>query len=196
MATSRGGSRLLLVCFALVYLIWGSAFAASKLVVHDLPPVLAGAVRFIIAGLGFAALAAWRGARLPREPIEWRHFAVMGFLLIVTSSGVNALAHRYLASNGSALLNGSSALFIPLLGVLGAHGHRLIPRAAAGLLLGFAGVAFRMGPKAGFSMANLGWQAAILGACFAWAPGTLYYRRIRSTTGRSCSPRSRCCWVA
>ena len=29
---------------------------------------------------------------------------------------------------------------------------------------------------------NLGWQAAILGACFAWALGTLYYRRIHSTT--------------
>ena len=182
MTTPRSGSRLLLVCFALVYLIWGSAFAASKLVVHDLPPLLAGAVRFIIAGLGLAVVAVWRGARLPREPIEWRHFAVMAFLLIVTSSGVNALALRYVASNESALLNVSSAFFIPLLGVLGARGHRLTRRAAAGLLLGFCGVAFLMWPKAGFSASNLGWQAAILGACFAWALGTFYYRRIHSTT--------------
>ena len=183
MTTSRSGSpRLLYVCFAAVYLIWGSAFAASKLVVHDLPPLLAGAVRFIIAGLGLAAVAALRGARVPRAGIEWRHFAVMAFLLIVLSSGVNALAIRFVASNESALLNVSSAFWIPLLGVLGARGHPLTRRSAAGLLLGFCGVALLMWPKAGFSMQNLGWQAAIIGACFAWALGTLYYRRIHSTT--------------
>ena len=183
MTTSRSGSpRLLYVCFAAVYLIWGSAFAASKLVVHDLPPLLAGAVRFIIAGLGLAAVAALRGARVPRAIIEWRHFAVMAFLLIVLSSGVNALAIRFVASNESALLNVSSAFWIPLLGVLGARGHALTRRSAAGLLLGFCGVALLMWPKAGFSMKNLGWQAAIIGACFAWALGTLYYRRIHSTT--------------
>ena len=182
MTKPRSGSRLLLVCFASVYLIWGSAFAASKLVVTDLPPLLAGSIRFIIAGLGLAAVAAWRGARVPRAPIEWRHFAVMALLLIVMSSGINAVAMRYVASNESALLNVSSAFWIALLGILGARGHPLTRRAAVGLLLGFCGVAFLMWPKAGFSMSNLGWQVAILGACFAWALGTLYYRRIDSRT--------------
>lgn len=182
MTPPRSGSRLLLVCFGLVYLIWGSAFVASKVVVTDLPPLLAGAIRFIIAGLGLGVFATLRGATIPREPVEWRHFAVMAFLLVVTSSGVNALAIRFVASNESALLNVSSALFIPILGTLGARGHSLSARTALGLLLGFLGVAFLMWPKAGFSLANLGWQAAILGACFAWALGTLYYRRIHSTT--------------
>ena len=67
MTTPRSGSRLLLVCFGLVYLIWGSAFAASKLVVHDLPPLLAGGLRFVVAGLGLAAVAFWRGARRVRS---------------------------------------------------------------------------------------------------------------------------------
>jgi drug/metabolite transporter (DMT)-like permease len=173
---------LLPLCFAAVYLIWGSAFAASKLVVHDLPPLLAGAIRFLVAGAGLAAVASWRGARIPRVAREWQHFAVMGLLLIVLSSGINALAIRFVASNESALLNVSSALWIPLLGTLGARGHRLTARAAAGLLLGFAGVAFLMWPKSGFSLTNLGWKLAIVGACFAWALGPLYYRRIVSST--------------
>ncbi len=180
MPTPRSGNKLLVLCFAAVYLIWGSAFTASKLVVLDLPPLLAGSVRFLIAGTGLALVAAWRGAQVPRTLIEWRHFLVMGFLLVVTSSGVNALAIRYVASNESALLNVSSAFWIPLVGLLG--GHAITRRASAGLLLGFVGVAFLMWPKAGFSFTNLGWQLAILGACFAWALGTLYYRRITSTT--------------
>jgi drug/metabolite transporter (DMT)-like permease len=173
---------LLALCFAAVYLIWGSAFAASKLVVHDLPPLLAGAIRFLAAGLGLALLARWRGARVPRALREWRHFAVMGLLLIVLSSGLNALAIRYVPSNESALLNVSSAFWIPLLGTLGARGHRLTLRATAGLLLGFAGVTILMWPKGGFRLHNFGWQLTIIAACFAWALGTLYYRRIRSHT--------------
>jgi drug/metabolite transporter (DMT)-like permease len=173
---------LLAACFAAVYLIWGSAFAASKVVVHDLPPLLAGAIRFLVAGLGLAAVAAWRGTRLPRAALEWRHFAVMGLLLIVLSSGLNALAIRYVPSNESALLNVSSAFWIPLLGTLGARGHRLTPRASAGLLLGFAGVVLLMWPKGGLPLHNFGWQLTIIGACFAWALGTLYYRRIQSHT--------------
>ena len=182
MPTPPPGSRLLLVCFAAVYLIWGSAFAASKLVVTDLPPLLAGAVRFIAAGLGLAIVAGVRGARVPTALREWRHFAVMGLLLIVLSSGINALAMRDVASNESALLNVSSAFWIPLVGMFGARGHALTRRAVAGLLLGFAGVAFLMWPKSGFRFEHLGWQLAILGACLAWGLGTLYYQRIHSQT--------------
>jgi drug/metabolite transporter (DMT)-like permease len=182
MTTSRPNPTLLYACFAAIYLIWGSAFAATKLVVHDLPPLLAAGVRFVTAGLGLAAVAAARGVAVPRAAREWQHFAVMAFFLVVLANGVNGLAMRYVASNESALLNVSSAFWIPLLGTLGARGYPLGARAALGLLLGFAGVVFLMWPQAGFSAANFGWKLAIVLACFSWALGTLYYRRIRSVT--------------
>jgi drug/metabolite transporter (DMT)-like permease len=182
MTTSRPNPTLLYLCFAAVYLIWGSAFAATKLVVHDLPPLLASGVRFVIAGLGLAVVATWRGAAVPRVAREWRHFAVMGFFLVVLSNGINGLAMRHVASSESALLNVSTAFWIPLLGILGARGHPLGTRAAVGLLLGVAGVALLMWPKAGFSLANFGWQLAIILGCLSWALGTLYYRHIRSAT--------------
>ena len=180
MTETRPHPTLLLACFAAVYLIWGSAFAASKLVVQDMPPLLAGAIRFLLAGFGLAAVARWRGARVPRRLADWRHFAVMGALLVLLSSGLNALAIRYVPSNESALLNVSSAFWIPLLGTLGPRGRALTPRAGAGLALGFAGVAVLMWPKGGFRLTHLGWQVTIIGGCFAWALGTLYYRHIHS----------------
>ena len=180
MTESKPHPTLLACCFAAVYLIWGSAFAASKLVVQDMPPLLAGAIRFLVAGLGLTGVAALRGARVPHAAIEWRHFLVMGLLLIVLSSGLNALAIRFVPSNESALLNVSSAFWIPLLGTLGARGHRLTRRAGAGLALGFVGVAMLMWPKQGLHLEHLGWQLTIIGGCFAWALGTLYYRHIHS----------------
>ena len=182
MTKSRPNPTLLYLCFTAVYLIWGSAFAATKLVVHDLPPLLAVGLRFTVAGIGLTIVAAWRGAALPRRAREWQHFAVMALFLIVLSSGLNALAMRHVTSSQSALLNVSSAFWIPLLGTLGARGHPLTARGGAGLLLGFAGVVFLMWPHAGFALANVGWNFVILAGCFAWALGTQYYRRIRSVT--------------
>jgi drug/metabolite transporter (DMT)-like permease len=182
MPESRSSPTLLLLCFAAVYLIWGFSFAASKLVVGDLPPLLASGVRFTIAGIGLALIAAWRGAPLPRAPGEWRHFAIMALFLIVLSNGFNTLALRYVASSESALLNVSSAFWIPLLGAIGARGHPVRGRAALGLLLGFAGVSFLMWPRGGLSSNALGWKLLIVAGCFAWALGTLYYRRITTTT--------------
>lgn len=182
MPEARTSRTLLLLCFAAVYLIWGFSFAASKLVVGDLPPLLASGVRFTIAGIGLALIAAWRGARPPRARSEWRHFAVMALFLIVLSNGCNTLALRYVASSESALLNVSSAFWIPMLGALGARGHPIRGRGALGLLLGFAGVSFLMWPRGGLSSSALGWKLVIVAGCFAWALGTLYYRRITTTT--------------
>jgi drug/metabolite transporter (DMT)-like permease len=182
MSDSRPSPALLALSFAAVYLIWGCSFAASKLVVRDLPPLLAAGVRFSTAGLGIALVAACRGARPPRHPGEWRHVAVMALCLVVVSNGCGTLALRHVSSSESALLNVSSALWIPLLGTLGSRGHPVGARAAAGLALGFAGVACLMWPRGGLSSANLGWKLVIVFGCFAWALGTLYYRRISHRT--------------
>jgi drug/metabolite transporter (DMT)-like permease len=182
MSGAKPNSTLLYLSFAAVYLIWGTSFAASKLVMHDLPPLLAQSVRFLIAGIGLCAVALWRGNRIPFVVKEWQHFAVMGLFLVMAASGLNALAIRYVSSSESALLNVSAAFWIPLLGTLGKRGHRLNTRSTVGLVLGLSGVIFLMWPKGGFSLTNLGWQLVILLACFGWACGTLYYRRVRSMT--------------
>lgn len=178
----RPNPTLLFLCFLAVYTVWGSSFAASKLVVRDLPPLSASGVRFLAAGVGLALVARWRGARIPERLREWRHVAVMAFCLVVLANGCNSYALRYLASSESALLNASAALWIPVLGALGRHGHPLGRRAITGLALGFAGVALLLWPEGGLTPAHLGATAIVLFGCFAWAFGTLYYRRISPLT--------------
>jgi len=182
MTADRPSRLLLIASFASVYLIWGSSFAATKFMVHELPPFLAGAARFTVAGLLLALLATVLGQSMPRPAREWRHIAVMAVAQVVLSSGLNVLAMRHVASNQSALLNASSALWIPLLGAIGARGHPLTLRVAAGIAIGCAGLALLLWPKGGFSLGDFGWQLVVVGACFAWALGTLYYRAIRITT--------------
>jgi drug/metabolite transporter (DMT)-like permease len=182
MTADRPSKLLLTASFASVYLVWGSSFAATKFMVHELPPYLAGAARFTVAGLLLSLVAVLIGQSAPRALREWRHIAIMGLAQVVLSSGLNALAMRHVASNQSALLNASSALWIPLLGAIGARGHRLTARVSAGIAIGLGGLALLLWPKGGFSPGDFGWQLVVVSACFAWALGTLYYRAIRTTT--------------
>jgi len=173
---------LLLGSFATLYLVWGSSFVATKIMVTELPPVLAAGVRFAIAGLLLGALARARGALVPRDATEWRHAFAMGALMVLVSNGANGLAMQHVASNQSALLNASSAFWIALLGTVGSQGHRLPKRTLAGLAIGFAGVALLLWPRGGFAAANLGWQLLILFGCIAWAGATLYHRVAKPAT--------------
>jgi drug/metabolite transporter (DMT)-like permease len=182
MTAARPSKLLLLACFASVYLVWGSSFAATKFMVQALPPFLAGGARFTVAGLLLALIALLLGQAAPRGPRDWWHISVMGLAQVVLSSGLNVVAMRHIASNQSALLNASSALWIPLLGALGMRGHPLTARVGTGIAIGCAGLALLLWPRDGFAFSDLGWQLLAVGACFAWALGTLYYRGIRTTT--------------
>jgi drug/metabolite transporter (DMT)-like permease len=180
--TAAGSRPLVLGAFAVLYLVWGSSFVATKIMVTDLPPLLAAGVRFTVAGVLLGTVAAALGARVPGDPREWRHALVMGLLMVVLSNGINNVAMQYVASNQSALLNASAAFWIALLGTVGGRGHALSPRTRAGLALGFLGVALVLWPRGGFSAANLAWQLAIVAGCLAWAGATLYHRMARPTT--------------
>ena len=52
MPTSHGRSSTLSVALALgtVYIVWGSTYLAIAYVVETLPPIMAGGVRFTVAG--------------------------------------------------------------------------------------------------------------------------------------------------
>lgn len=180
--TERGSAALVLTCFAILYLVWGSSYVATKILVGELPPLLAAGIRFGVAGALLMLIAAWRGDAVPKDRVEWRHAAIVGLLMVVVSNGCNMLSMRFVASNQSALLNASSAFWIALLGTVGRHGHALSWRTRLGLGLGFAGVALVLWPHGGFSATNLGWQLVILVGCFGWALSTLYYRVSKSRT--------------
>jgi len=180
---TRARSPLLLYgSFAAVYFIWGSSFAVTKVMVGALPAYLAGGLRFVSAGLLLLAIALWRGQKAPADPLEWRHVGAMALFHGVLSTGANVVAMLHVASNQSALLNASGALWITLLGTFGRNRHPLTAPVAAGVALGFAGVATLVWPHGGFTFTHFGWQLLILWASLSWALGTHYFRGIRSAT--------------
>ena len=72
------------IALAIVYLVWGSSYIATKIMVTDEPPLVAAGLRFTIAGILLTAFAAWRYGPPVLTRTEIRHVLLMAFLAVLS----------------------------------------------------------------------------------------------------------------
>ena len=170
----------LIVCFATVYLVWGSTYLVASIGVHALPPILFGGIRFICAGilLGLTALAL--GRKFDLDATEWRQLFIVAVGSVLIPNAFTNWAMQTVASNQTAILNASAALWIALFATRGRRAHALDRRTLIGLVIGFAGAALIVWPKGGVVAADFGMQLLILIAVFVWSATTVYIRNVHS----------------
>ena len=160
-----------------LYVVWGSTYLGIAIAVETIPPFLMAGIRFLTAGL---ILLAWSMARegrsfVPPTRREWRDSAIVGALLIGGGMGLVAFGEQWVPSGVTALLIAMMPVWVAVLG-RGFFGERLPRLAVVGIVVGFVGVAFLVGPSA------LGGQGAlepigllaILISPIAWASGSLF----------------------
>lgn len=181
---ARGAERRktqVALALAAVYLIWGSSYLATKILVTQEPPLFAAGLRFMLAGVLLGTFAWWRGGPPRMSWLELRHLAVIVPGAILISNGCNVVAMQYVASNVVALLNATPALIIAWLGTFGRRATSLSRRAWVGLVVGLAGVALVLTPPADASSLNrLGWHLLVLVGCVGWSLATVYFSKART----------------
>jgi drug/metabolite transporter (DMT)-like permease len=180
---AHGDRARIIAAFAVIYLVWGSTFLATRVGVLALPPLLFAAGRFLIAGVLLAVVARVLGDRFPGTRREWLHAALFSVLMIPLSNGFSTLALRHVPSNEGALLAASSALWLAGLGALGPRGHKLTWPSILGLALGLAGVALLVWPEHGAAPGHLGWRALMLGSSLNFAIASIIYRDAHLAVG-------------
>ena len=162
-----------------VYVVWGSTYLAIAVVVRDLPPLLAGALRFVLAGLLMAAfLAARRGPvvlRLSRAEVLGS--ALVGMALLLGGNGMVMLGQREVPSGLAALIIAVVPLWVVLLRML--FGERVGRGTLAGVLIGFGGVAVLVVPRGIDGSVALGGMLLLIAAAASWAAGSYYSNRLR-----------------
>lgn len=161
---------------AIIYLVWGSSFIATKVMVTDEPPLLMAGLRFTLAGILLTTFSCWRYGRPNLSRQEILHVLVMSFLAVLFSNACHVIAMQHVQSNTAALLNATPALWIAWLGTFGPKARPLTAAQQAGLFVGLAGVLLILAPRGGFHAAGLGWQLLILLGCLSWSLGTHYHR--------------------
>ncbi len=173
MHSPRGRIALAL---AIIYLVWGSSYFATKIMVTDEPPLVVAGLRFSAAGVLLIAFAWWRAGPPVLARIELRHVLAMAFLSVLFSNACHVIAMQFVQSNTAALLNATPSLWIAWLGTFGPRRKPLSGSAQLGLLVGLAGLLLVLAPKGGFQLEGLGWQLVILLGCLSWSLGTTYHR--------------------
>ncbi|MEU5153021.1 EamA family transporter [Glycomyces sp. NPDC021274] len=137
-------SRPVLVGFALaiVYVVWGSTYLGIRIMVEDMPPMIAAGGRFLCAAIILGLILMARGglARLRLSRAEVLSCALIGLLLPVLGQGLVTIAESGGAPSGLvALLIAAVPLWVLLYRVLA--GERPKRTTALGVLIGFIGLA-------------------------------------------------------
>jgi drug/metabolite transporter (DMT)-like permease len=177
-------STLVLIAFALVYIVWGSTYLAIRVGIESFPPLLLAGTRHLITGLILYPLLRWKTGVRPNAS-HWRMSFITGFLLLFVGNGGVCIAERTVPSGVTALLVATVSLWMVLVDWLRPGGTRPAPRVMAGLILGFGGLALLVGPK------NLGGSGRVdpLGvgilaiASLAWASGSVYSKHAGGLSG-------------
>jgi drug/metabolite transporter (DMT)-like permease len=178
--TAASHRAQLLVCFATVYLVWGSTYAVASVGLHHLPPLLFGGIRFVIAAILLGGVALLLGRKFDLDATEWKHLVLVALGNVVIANGGTNIAMQHVASNQTAILNASAALWIALLATRGRRAHAIDRRTLAGLVIGFAGTALIVWQGGSIDTGQLGFQFLILVAVFAWSASTVYIRNVHS----------------
>lgn len=177
-------STLVLIAFALVYIVWGSTYLAIRIGIESFPPLLLAGTRHLITGLILYPLLRWKTGVQPTAS-HWRMSFITGFLLLFVGNGGVCIAERTVPSGVTALLVATVSLWMVLVDWLRPRGTRPVPQVIAGLILGFAGLALLVGPK------NLGGSGPVdplgvgilLIASLAWASGSVYSKHAGGLSG-------------
>ena len=166
---------MIVAAFAAVYAVWGSTYLAIRVTVESLPPFLAGAVRFVIAGAALLALLKMRGSPSLNGQ-QWRHAAVTGTLLLVGGNGLVMWAEKTVPSGLTAVLIALTPVWFALLDWARPGGMRPQVKTVAGIVVGFIGVIMLVRSRHASGLEAGDWLAAvaIIVAGAFWASGSLY----------------------
>jgi drug/metabolite transporter (DMT)-like permease len=170
----------LAIAFAIVYLVWGSTYMVASIGVHIMPPVLFGGVRFICAGLLLTGVSLAFKRKFELDAAEWKRLLIVAVGSVLIPNACTNWAMQYIASNQTAILNATAALWIALFATQGRRAHPLDRRTIVGLVIGFAGTALIVWPRGGAHVEHLGMQLLILLIVFIWSATTVYIRNAHS----------------
>ncbi len=176
-ADRRARSRLdlkLIVAVAAVWLLWGSTFAGIRFAVATIPPFSMAAVRFLLAGTILLAFCALRGRARPARG-DLVDAAVTGATLLLIGNGTTAWTVQFLPTGINSLLLSLTPVWMALIAFVWG-GERPTRLAVGGMLLGFAGLALLLQPKATGAIPLVPALVALL-ASVSWAFGSIYQRR-------------------
>lgn len=179
---------MIIIAFATVYIVWGSTYFFIAVAIRHFPPMILGALRFLMAGGLLMGWCLFKGEQLG----NWKQIKpalITGLLLLLVGNGGVIWAEKWLPSSLVAVLISSSPFWFVVLDVPRWRENLTNRSIISGLIFGFIGVTLMFGEKIVAAISATGYSNEILGliivliATISWAGGSLYSKH--NSTGSS-----------
>jgi drug/metabolite transporter (DMT)-like permease len=177
-----------IVCFAVVYVVWGSTYLGIKVGLEaglGVTPALFAGLRLLLAGallLGFARI---RGTSLAISRRDLSTSAIVGLCLLCGGMFSTFMSERLIASSLAALLVASAPLWMALAETVLPGMDCPTRRGVIGLVIGLAGLVLLVGPRiggvSGTPQELLGIGIQIVGT-WLWVTGSVVSKKRPLTT--------------
>jgi len=174
-----------LLAFSIIYFVWGSTFLAIRIGVHEVPPFLFAAMRFLAAGLALFGWTVVRGERRPTRR-EWISAFLVALLIFVCDYGLLFWAERRVPSGIASVMMSTIAAFMALAEIAILRTRKLTLRLALALSIGIAGVAVLVSRSlslGGAPIDPLG-AVALVFAAMSFAAGSALTRKLPLPSSR------------
>jgi drug/metabolite transporter (DMT)-like permease len=164
-------------CLALVCLIWGTTWIASKQAVKHMPALQMAGIRQVLGGICYVMFFISRGAHFPKGK-EWIPVIILSFLNFALTNGLSIWGVKYISAGLGAIMGAIFPLWLVVIGLF-SSAKKIPPKAITGLILGFLGVCVIFYDHLDdFFHADFRFGIILsLIATWTWAFGTLYTKK-------------------
>ena len=173
----KGTRSKAIFALALVCILWGTTWIASKEGVSHMPALQMAGIRQLIAGLLYVSFFLYKGATLPKGK-EWIPILVLSFLNFIMSNGLSTWGIQYISAGLGSIMGAIFPLWLVVIGLFISK-EKLPKKAIIGLLLGFSGVCIIFFPHLRDFLNPDFLKGIILSliATWTWAFATLYTKQ-------------------
>jgi drug/metabolite transporter (DMT)-like permease len=175
-----GVSRTDWVLLITLTIMWGSAFAFTKIAVAVFSPSAIVVVRLIIAAVLLGVLVALQRRAIPRSPRLWLFMVAIALLGNVVPFYLIAWGQQDVDSGLAGILMSIMPLVVLLLAHFYVAGERLNWHRIAGFVLGFSGVVVLTGPSVLLSLQGVSSELlamlAVLGGAVCYGVSAILSR--------------------
>jgi drug/metabolite transporter (DMT)-like permease len=179
-AAEQRRSRIILA-FALLYILWGSTYLAMRVIVRDMPPYVAGAIRYLIAGPLMLGTLALMGRKVSLSGQDLRRLLVISILLLSIGNIGVLWGEEYVSSGLASLIVALVPIWVVIIEAWFFRAGRMTAKGLFGLALGIVGLVVLLWPRIA-SGSHLGrlellGSGILAGASFFWALGSVFSHR-------------------
>ncbi|WP_043307752.1 DMT family transporter [Pseudomonas sp. ML96] len=167
-----------------VAMIWGGTFVAGRHLAGGMEPLVAAAMRFIIASLTLALVLPLGGAPLARPtPRQWLQLALLGSCGVFLYNLCFFFGLQYTSASRAALIVALNPALIALAGFL-FYGERLTSLRLFGIVLCLAGAGLVILGREGSVLEGAWWgDLLILGCVLSWVIYSVFSRGLSQALG-------------